>query len=648
MSKSLEATSVSTDVQRRTRGGLFGGGAKKIVSFHVVISELRAELMSVKGLAQGQPCILQWVRGETVHVTEDSVGQTVLSWSDTYFTQVISLALAPNGNGFRPKECKFKVQQRGKTVAKTAVIDLAKYCSEFGNAREQSVSVPLQPSGNLYFVVSTLLSTTPAAADAAPSATSLAGPGAPSAADLHAAMPRPSGGFAAASVPSAAGGASTSTAGESAYGAITKKYGRGSGRGGDEELDEPGEERSSDRTTGAAAAAADRRGHERPSGGGGWGWRKAKNNLLDTPAAQAAGAAPVEVEGTGGFFKRKVKAKSGAAAAAAAAAGSEDDAAALAGSVNGAGGRLPLRKIDSERFSRSGGPASWDFALTPGSDGGAGGGGGGAARRSSAAGFSQLMPASSLPTGISPRTTAAAASAVAAAAAASGGTEGSGGGGRHALARRSAASEGSEAVHCAVPGGSATKSTDNLVAMEASKGWGAWLKGGLGWGRGSNPSGTNTSVGTGGGASAHSMHGPGGGPPEHDSCALETAIRTATEVPEVREIALDMLHERNEWRNRALAAQDELGRVQSLRGSAVREAQRLQVRLREFEDELGRRKDGSLLQELVEAKVRIADLANENMKLRRQITHMGPLFYGDHSGDEAPAAPELAGTAGRD
>ncbi len=47
-------------------------------------------------------------------------------------------------DGFKPKECRFKVQQKGKTIAKTAAMDLAKYCSEINLAREQSVSLPLQ------------------------------------------------------------------------------------------------------------------------------------------------------------------------------------------------------------------------------------------------------------------------------------------------------------------------------------------------------------------------------------------------------------------------------------------------------------------------------------------------------------------------
>lgn len=41
--------------------------------------------------------------------------------------------------------------------------------------------------------------------------------------------------------------------------------------------------------------------------------------------------------------------------------------------------------------------------------------------------------------------------------------------------------------------------------------------------------------------------------------------------------------------------------------------------------------------------VRIAELANENLRLRRQITHMGPLFYGD-SGED-PGTPHKSSIA---
>lgn len=66
--------------------------------------------------------------------------------------QIVTLTLS--GNAFKPKECKFKVQIAGaeggkgkhaqpKTVAKTHAVDLTKYCSEIGLAREQMVEVPL-------------------------------------------------------------------------------------------------------------------------------------------------------------------------------------------------------------------------------------------------------------------------------------------------------------------------------------------------------------------------------------------------------------------------------------------------------------------------------------------------------------------------
>lgn len=54
------------------------------------------------------------------------------------------VTLQAGSHGYKPKDCKFKVQQRGKTIAKTALVDLSKYCSEVGLAKEQSVAVPLQ------------------------------------------------------------------------------------------------------------------------------------------------------------------------------------------------------------------------------------------------------------------------------------------------------------------------------------------------------------------------------------------------------------------------------------------------------------------------------------------------------------------------
>ncbi len=54
------------------------------------------------------------------------------------------VTLQAGAHGYKAKECKFKVQQRGKTIAKTAVVDLAKYCSEVGLAKEATVAVPLQ------------------------------------------------------------------------------------------------------------------------------------------------------------------------------------------------------------------------------------------------------------------------------------------------------------------------------------------------------------------------------------------------------------------------------------------------------------------------------------------------------------------------
>ncbi|PNH07583.1 Phospholipid:diacylglycerol acyltransferase, partial [Tetrabaena socialis] len=88
VSVNLNATP-EAGLARVSRASLFSSSSKsKQAAFHVVISEMRAELMSAKPAAGSSlPCVLLWVRGETIHVTEDSVGQSVLSWSDTYFAQ---------------------------------------------------------------------------------------------------------------------------------------------------------------------------------------------------------------------------------------------------------------------------------------------------------------------------------------------------------------------------------------------------------------------------------------------------------------------------------------------------------------------------------------------------------------------------------
>lgn len=150
--------------------------------------------------------------------------------------------------------------------------------------------------------------------------------------------------------------------------------------------------------------------------------------------------------------------------------------------------------------------------------------------------------------------------------------------------RGSGASYHSDVTGCAGAGtaSSAAKAghagSDVGVGGGGGPGWGAWIRGGMGWGtRSSNHSATGTS--TPGAASQASMHGPGGaaGGGEPDTGGLEAAIRSAAEPAELRDLALDLLHERDEWRNRALSAQDALGRAQTARGAAVREAQRLEV-----------------------------------------------------------------------
>lgn len=62
-----------------------------------------------------------------------------------------TIALQCSGGSFKPKDCKFKVQQevpghKGssasyKTVSKTASLDLAQYCTDA--VREQRVTTPL-------------------------------------------------------------------------------------------------------------------------------------------------------------------------------------------------------------------------------------------------------------------------------------------------------------------------------------------------------------------------------------------------------------------------------------------------------------------------------------------------------------------------
>lgn len=81
--------------------------------------------------------------------------QTTITLVPRTATQVVSLHYNSNGT-YKLKDCKFKVQEgRGaddtkvrtsgvKTVAKTAMVDLAQYCSEIGLPREEPVKVPLQ------------------------------------------------------------------------------------------------------------------------------------------------------------------------------------------------------------------------------------------------------------------------------------------------------------------------------------------------------------------------------------------------------------------------------------------------------------------------------------------------------------------------
>ncbi|GIL48945.1 hypothetical protein Vafri_5437 [Volvox africanus] len=690
----LERLSASVDGVRNkgikaTSDRLNVFGTKKQVPFHVVISELRAELMNTKQHAPGHPCVLLWIRGDTVHVTEDSVGQTVLSWSDTYFAQVVPLHIS--GSTFRPKECKFKVQQKGKTIAKTAILDLAKYCSEIGLARDQSISVPLQPCGTLYFVISTA----PASEqqnnmNEAPSSQS-------SFRNITQASHNPSYGGGdssmvtglAVSVAGVSEGGATSLSTESSklypdighYTSTALKYSGtvagaagaaasslaatitppvlSKGRG-NTAAPEESETAASTPNGDVDRPSVSGRGHQRkPSNGAGTGWMASglsaaaaavtsglkASSVITTP--QAPGTDGMEEKGAGtGVFKRKTRGNASskqvatafvAASGAAASAVSSSTAAVV--SMMNAGSRgqnlhpqLTLRKSDSDNLISGAASArdlrgSWDaqaersLSLVAAATGGHGAGGG-PHPRGSGSGFIAVgqrairsftgTPGASHSPGPSssplqmqlPPSTLD---------------------GIRNLARRSGA-----ASTCSDTAASVVKAAAGVAAAAAEGngggggGWGSWIRSGLGWGR-SNHSATCTSTG------ALSHNGAGGG--DRESTALEAEILGATEVVELREVALDLLHERDEWRARAVASQDALGRAQTARGSAVREAQRLEVRLRQYQDELGRRTDGSLLKELVEAKVRIAELANENMKLRRQITHMGPLFY-DDSGDE--------------
>ncbi|KAG2429728.1 hypothetical protein HYH02_013985 [Chlamydomonas schloesseri] len=590
---------------------VFGGGTgvkrnQTSVAFHVVISELRAELLSCKQLAAGQPCTLLWVRGDTVHVTEDSVGQTVLSWSDTYFSQMVTLQAG--AHGYKAKECKFKVQQKGKTIAKTAVVDLAKYCSEVGLAKEASVAVPLQPVGTLYFVVST-----------APAADQHGGPPLDTAASQNSLLNdgRPSYGQPSVVAAGAAGDSGYGAGGaNSQYSTLASKYSVGvaSAAGG--------------AGAGHRASGADDEG-DRPSN-----TRSSAGGARPAPAPKKE---PHEDESISSFFRRKKGPSSKAPPALVTPLGS------ASGPAPASGGGTPigtgpvsttsskqLRKTESARAS----PSAWERNLASellGSDA--------TASPSSpvhASKFSSRRSTTSHGLGGGPGTGATATP-------------------QQQPQPQDGARRGSGAsYHSDVAGGAGAGAASSAAkAGQAGSdtgggggpGWGAWIRGGMGWGtRSSNHSATGTS--TPGAASQASLHGPGGagGGGEPDSGGLEAAIRAAAEPAELRDLALDMLHERDEWRNRALAAQDALGRAQTARGAAVREAQRLEVRLREYQDELGRRTDGSLLQELVEAKVRIAELANENLRLRRQITHMGPLFYGD-SGED-PGTPHKPAAAG--
>ncbi|GFR53043.1 hypothetical protein Agub_g15743 [Astrephomene gubernaculifera] len=596
--------SVQKQSKLRDRSSLFGN--KKQAAFHVVISELRAELMNSKHHSTNYPCVLMWIRGETIHVTDESVGQKVLSWSDTYFAQLVTLQPSSSGgpgSSFRPKECKFKVQQRGKTIAKTAVLDLAKYCSDAGLAREQSVAMPLTPCGTLYFVISTAL----ANEQLQPQDSS----------HRHSCSQHERQHSASAAVSTAAGGlgggecnqsTTSKFTGTAAAAAAAAAVAGTPGRGGDAASED------GDRPSRSSAV----RQQQLPSSSG------------SRPPPPTPLLPPSDSEGLG-FFRRMGRA------------GSKQRLDITSGGGGGGGTGSPQqaprhRKSESAQLSGISANVPWDrvtlATLAPTGSGGGGGGSPATAGACSPAtrrcGSGALASASSAPylhaadggaTGAtSARTTGnnLERCSVSNSRASSSDTGAGAGGG--VGASRHAGSVGGDDVGRSNGGG--------------GNGWGAWLRGGLGWGRSSNHSATGTST------SQASLHGGpsggggggGGGEPE-SSAALETAIGSCTDAAELRELALDMLHERDAWRSRALAAQDACGRAQTARGSAVREAQRLEVRLRQYQDELGRRTDGSLLQELVEAKVRIAELANENMKLRRQITHMGPLFY-DDSGDE--------------
>ncbi|KAG2424835.1 hypothetical protein HXX76_014256 [Chlamydomonas incerta] len=590
---------------------VFGGGTgvkrnHATVAFHVVISELRAELLSCKQLHAGVPCTLLWVRGDTVHVTEDSVGQTVLSWSDTYFSQMVSLQAG--AHGYKPKECKFKVQQRAKTIAKTAVVDLSKYCSEVGLAKESQVAIPLQPVGTLYFVVST-----------APAADQQGGPPLDTAASQSSLLTdgRPS--YSLPSTAAAAGdsgyGAGGAGGGNSQYSALTSKYSGGAaagaggpaqhGSGGGDEGDRPSNTRSS-AGGGRPVATSKKDAHEDESISSFFRRKKGPGKApptLVTPSLPAPGPAPASGGGT----------PTGT------------------GPLSSTSAKQLLRKTESARAS----PSAWERNLATdllGSDA--------TASPASPANASKFSSRRSITShGLGGASTAATATPQQQQPhlPADGVRRGSGASYHSDVAGGAGAGAASSAAKVGPTG------SDAGGGAGGGPGWGAWIRGGMGWGtRSSNHSATGTS--TPGAASQASMHGPGGaaGGGEPDSGGLEAAIRSAAEPAELRDLALDLLHERDEWRNRALSAQDALGRAQTARGAAVREAQRFEVRLREYQDELGRRTDGSLLQELVEAKVRIAELANENLRLRRQITHMGPLFYGD-SGED-PGTPHKPAT----
>ncbi|KXZ46238.1 hypothetical protein GPECTOR_45g108 [Gonium pectorale] len=569
--------------------------------------------MGTKQHSPGQTCVLLWVRGETIHVTEDSVGQTVLSWSDTYFSQLVTLTPSgAGGGGFRPKECKFKVQQKGKTIAKTAMVDLAKYCNESGAAREASVRVPLQPSGTLYFVISTM----PSAEQSAPSCTSAMSEYRTSNGSAHPHRGSAGNGPNLGTTSTGIAAASTASAGSSAQGTPN---GAGTGGGAGSSQGTPAGVTtvfglgSSQRGVAAAlggSVSGTGDDPDRPSTSG----RHQKPHRLQQSASMSRAAAhlggsggPEGADGSG-FFRRIARMGSNKHGAAGAAAAAEAVAGAAGSGGGGVGGAM--RNIESAELA-SGSPSGARRAL--GSSGSAGGLAG--AYSPGRRGTSGLAPAASAP-------------------ACDGAADGA-----------SSSSSDAAVVGAAAAAAAATISPKRAAGATADGGgsgggWASWFRGGLGLGRSSNHSATGTS--TTGPHSQASLHGPGCGGGEHDSSALVSAITDATEVAELRELALDMLHERDAWRGRALSAQDALGRAQTARGSAVRDAQRLEVQVREYKEELGRRTDGSLLQELVEAKVRIAELANENLRLRRQITHMGPLFY-DDSGDDGPASCAVNG-----